>query len=613
MKLLFIHARRFKYSVTEKALEDPEPIDNNREKEFTNALVVFISIEENDDYSIVDQASMEIIDIANKVKPNVIVLYPYAHLSNKLAPPPKALDTIKHLEKRLKESSSFSIYRAPFGWYKAFDLECIGHPLSELSKSIEKKRTGEIIRREIKKEYIILTPEGKIYKPDEFDYIGYNELKILVEKEVFGKELPGGINKVNQYCRKFGFEWEPFSDHGHMRYGPHATAIMEAVGQYSWLIAQSLGIPLFKVMGTNTFDLSRKPVLEHAELFGDRLYELEVEGNRYVLRYAACHQQFAMLRDWVISYRNLPMGVFELADSYRLEKRGELNICFRMRKFYMPDLHILTKDLKEAIEVSKKIQEKIFEEARKIGREYIALYNITRDFFKQHFNDIIDFIRREGKPVLVALLPEGIYYWVLNVEYHIIDNLKRPREIATFQIDIGNSKRFGITYVTETGDKKHPVIIHTAIIGSLERYIYMLFDTAAKLELSGKTPYIPTWISPIQVRIIPVTKDQLKYAEEVALKIKNYGFRVDIDDREESFGKKIREAAKEWIPYIVVIGQREVNSNTINVRIRRTNDQKVMSVEELINILQGETQGYPKIPQTLPYFVSHRPGFNYVR
>jgi len=284
-----------------------------------------------------------------------------------------------------------------------------------------------------------------------------------------------------------------------------------------------------------------------------------------------------------------------------------------MRKFYMPDLHILTKDLEEAIEVSKKVQEKIFEEVEKVGREYVALYNITRDFFEQHFDDIIDFIRKEGKPVLVALLPGGIYYWVLNVEYHIIDNLKRPREIATFQIDIGNGERFGITYVTETGDKKHPVIIHTAIIGSLERYIYMVFDTAAQLELSGKTPYIPTWISPIQVRIIPITKEQLKYAEEVALRTRNHGFRVDIDDREESLGKKIREAAKEWIPYIVVIGQREVDSNTINVRIRRTNDQKVMNIEELIEILQRETQGYPKISQTLPYFVSHRPGFSYVQ
>ena len=613
MKLLLIHARRFWYHVTEKALEDPEPIDDNKEKEFSNALVVLTSIEENDDYSIADQASIEILDVASKVKPDIIVLYPYAHLSNRLASPPKAFDTMKYLERKLKDRSSINIYRAPFGWYKAFQLECLGHPLSELSKSIEKKKTGEIVRQEIKKEYIILTPEGKIYKPEEFDYTGYDELRILVEKEVFGKELPGGVNKVNQYCRKFGFEWEPFSDHGHMRYGPHATAIMEAVGQYSWIVAQSLGIPIFKVMGTNTFDLSRKPVLEHAKLFGDRLYELEVEGSRYVLRYAACHQQFAMLRDWVISYRNLPMGMFELADSYRLEKRGELNICFRMRKFYMPDLHILTKDLEEAIEVSKKVQEKIFEEVRKVGREYVALYNITRDFFEQHFDNIIDFIRKEDKPVLVALLPGGIYYWVLNVEYHIIDNLKRPREIATFQIDIGNGERFGITYVTETGDKKHPVIIHTAIIGSLERYIYMIFDTAAQLELSGKTPYIPTWISPIQVRVIPITKEQLKYAKEVALRIRNHGFRVDIDDREESLGKKIREAAKEWIPYMVVIGQREVDSNTINVRIRRTNDQRVMTVGELIEILEKETEGYPKISQTLSYYVSHRPGFSYVQ
>ncbi len=613
MKLLFIHARRFWYRATEKAIDEPEPLDGREEGEFSNALVVLTSVEEGDDHVVAEQASREIADVASRVKPNTIVLYPYAHLSNKLAPPHRALEIMRVLEDRLKAMVTAEVHRAPFGWYKAFQLECLGHPLSELSKSIVKRKTGEIVRREISKEYLIITPNGKIYRPDEFDYTGYEELKILVDKEVFGKELPGGVNKVNQYCRKFGFEWEPFSDHGHMRYGPHATAIMEAVGQYSWIVAQSLGMPVFKVMGTNTFDLSRKPVLEHAKLFGDRLYELEVEGSRYVLRYAACHQQFAMLRDWVISYRNLPMGMFELADSYRLEKRGELNLCFRMRKFYMPDLHILTRDLREAIEVSKKVQEKIFEEVRKAGREYIALYNITRDFYEKHFDDLMDFIRREGKPVLVALIPSGIYYWVLNVEYHIIDNLKRPREIATFQIDIGNGERFGITYVTESGEKRHPIIIHTAIIGSLERYIYMVFDTAAQQELSGKTPYIPTWLSPIQVRIIPITRDQLGYAEEVAKAIREHGFRVDIDDRDESLGKKIREAAKEWIPYIVVIGQREVDSKTINVRIRRTNDQRVMTTKELIEILEEETKGYPRVSQTLPYYVSQRPGFSYVQ
>ncbi len=612
LKLLLIHARRFWYKVTEKAIEEPESLDEiSGENSFENTLVVYTCVERDDDESVLEKSVNEIIGVVERVKPETIVLYPYAHLSNKLAPPPRARELLSKLESLLRGKTSARVYRAPFGWYKAFYIECYGHPLSELSKSIEKTKGGEIVRREIEKEYLVITPDGKVYKPEDFDYTRYPELKILVDKEVFGKELPGGENKVNEYCRKFGFEWEKYSDHGHMRYGPHATAIMEAVNQYSWIVASSLGIPVFKVMGTNTFDLSLKPVLEHAKLFGDRLYELEVDGKRYVLRYAACHQQFAMLKDWVISYKNLPFGMFEVADSYRLERRGELNICFRTRKFYMPDLHILTRDLEEAIEVCKKVQEKIFEEVRKVCREYIALYNVTRDFYEKHFSDLLEFIKREAKPVLVAIIPSGIYYWVLNVEYHIIDNLKRPREIATFQIDIGNGERFGITYIDENDKARHPVIIHTALIGSIERYIYMVLDTAAQMELRGETPYIPTWLSPIQVRIIPLTREYLEYAEKIASMIREHGFRVDIDDRDESLGKKIREAAKEWIPYIIVIGKREIESNTVNVRIRRTNDQIVMTVEELVKKLEEDTRGYPKIQQTLPLYVSQRPSFSY--
>lgn len=612
MKLLLIHARNFWYKVTQKAIDDAEPVnESNTEKKFSNTLVVFTTVEPDDDMDIIDNAVEEIKSVAEKVKPLNIVIYPYAHLSNRLAPPSKAIDLLTSLANRLKEKIQINVFKAPFGWYKAFTIECLGHPLSELSRSIEKMKKGEIIRKEVEKEYVILTPEGKVYKPEEFDYTGYNDLKILVEKEVYGRELPGGENKVNEYCKKFGFEWESHSDYGHMRYGPHATTIMEAVIQYSWRVAQSLGIPVFKVIGTNTFDLSKKPVYEHAKLFGDRLYELEVEGKRYVLRYAACHQQFAMLKDWVISYKNLPMGIFEVADSYRLEKRGELNLCFRLRKFLMPDLHILTKDIEEAINVSRKVQEKILEEAKKVGREYVALYNVTRDFYKKYFDKIVEFVKREGKPVLVAIIPSGIYYWVLNVEYHIIDNLKRPREIATFQIDIGNGERFNITYIDEKDQKRHPIIIHTALIGSVERYIYMVLDTAAQQELSGKTPYIPVWMAPIQVRIIPVTKEYLEHVLKIAEILLSNGYRVDVDDRDESLGKKIRDAAKEWIPYIVVIGKREVESNTINVRFRRTNDQKIMDIKEFIELLERETKGYPKVPQTLPLRVSSRPRFSY--
>ncbi|WP_440060153.1 threonine--tRNA ligase [Thermogladius sp. 4427co] len=610
MRLLLIHARRFYYKIREPAIKEPEEPGEARDSlELSNVLVVFTTVEKEDDASVAERAVEEISRVVSSTRPEAILVYPYAHLSSELAPPSTAVEVIRKLAEGLKKTG-LRVERAPFGWYKEFSLECYGHPLSELSKTVRKQETAPA-RRVLEKKFYIITPDGRVFDPSSFDYSNYPDLKILVDKEVFGVELPGGENRVNDYCRKFGFEWEPMSDHGHMRYGPHAVAIMDSVIRYSWQVVRSLGIPVFRVMGSNMFNLKERPVLEHALLFGDRLYEVEVDEDRYVMRYAACHQQFAMLRDWVISYKDLPFGMFEVADSYRLEQRGELNLCFRLRKFYMPDLHILTKDLREAIEISKIVQEKIIEEASKLGRRYVALYNVSQDFFENNIEDIKEFAKRENYPILVSVIPSGIYYWVLNVEYHIIDNIGKPREIATFQIDIGNGKRFNITYTTPEGDKKHPVIIHTAIIGGVERYIYMVLDTAAQVEKQGKTPSIPTWMAPIQARIIPVSKEYLDYAIRVAQEISARGFRVDVDDRDESLGKKIRDAGREWIPYIIVVGEREVKSNTLSVRIRVTNETLVMTLEEFLERIESETRGYPRVEPTLPMLVSRRPLASY--
>ncbi|MEM1596570.1 MAG: threonine--tRNA ligase [Desulfurococcaceae archaeon] len=607
MRILAIHAKTFSYDIVKPAIEEPENINDDLKKEFENVLVLFTTIENSDDVDIVNNAIVEIDNLIKQIKPTEVLIYPYAHLSTDLASPIKAVEILNKLYDVASKSLQVPVYKAPFGWYKSFKLECYGHPLSELSRTITRGAAAQ--RKPIEKRYFIMTQDGALVKPEEFDYSNYPDLKILVDKEVYGKELEGGENRVNDYSAKFGFEWEPMSDHGHMRYNPPAVVLMDAVARYSWQVAKSLGIPVFRVMGTNMFNLRAKPVYEHAVLFGDRLYELEVDNEKYVLRYAACHQQFAMIKDWVISYKDLPFGVFEVADSYRLEQRGELNVLFRTRKFYMPDLHILTRDLSEAVEVAKKVQAKIHEEAAKLGRKYIALYNVTEDFLRENRDKLMEFVRNENSPVLIAVLPAGIYYWVINVEYHIIDNLKRPREIATFQIDIGNSRRFGITYTDENGEKKYPIIIHTAIIGSIERYIYMVFDTAALMEKQGKVPYIPTWLAPIQVRVIPVSKEYLDYATKVYEEIAKHGIRVDMDDRDLSLGKKIREAAMNWIPYIVVVGQREVETNTINVKIRINNDQRVMKTEDLVKHILEEIKGYPQVESTLPERLSIRPVF----
>ncbi len=613
MRLLIIHAEYFRYEVREKAVEGAEPITDNS-GEFNNVLVVFTTVEDGDGKAVNGLAVKvleDISDIYSKVNASHIVLYPYAHLSSKLASADEALNVLNRLERMFKEKG-FKVHKAPFGWYKAFNIKCYGHPLSELSREY---KAEEVARQVIiSRKYLIITPEGGVYSPDEYVYRPEEEdLKILVEKEVFKKELPGGESKLFDVCRKFGFEWEPMSDSGHMRYEPHATVMIEAVREYSWRVAKSLGIPVLKVMGTNMFNLKFKPIKEHADLFGDRLYEVESEGSKLVMRYAACHQQFAMIKDWVISYKELPLGIFEVADSYRFEQKGELVLCFRLRKFYMPDLHILLRDLGEGKKFSFNVQDRILEEMRRLGREYIAIYNITEDFFESNKDYVVELIRRMGRPALITLYPSGIYYWVINVEYNVIDELRRPREVATFQIDVGNSLRFNIKYVDEAGVEKYPVIIHTAIIGSIERYIYAVLDKAVQDEESGKTPNLPVWLAPIQVRIIPISNEFIEFANEVLNTLVKNGVRVDIDDRDLTLAKKIREAGIEWIPYIAVIGMREFKTKTVNVRIRASNIQKTMSVDELVDLVNKDLEGYPKIDSALPSYLTLRPTLHYMK
>ncbi|MFP3216668.1 MAG: threonine--tRNA ligase [Vulcanisaeta sp.] len=616
MRLLFIHAEDFSYQVREKAVENPEPLTPELERgSARNALVVFTTIEDSDsnDPNYVSYVVDQILDVLNKVKASQIVLYPYAHLSPNLARPSVALDILLAIYNKLREKSPVPVMRAPFGYYKSFSIKCYGHPLSELSKTLSPSMVQQqaVQQQAASRDYyVILTPNGEEYEATKYPFKpGEDDLKVLVEKEVMKRELEGGREpRYLDYCRKFGFEWEPMSDVGHMRYGPAATLMMELVEDYAWKLANELGIPVFKIRGTNMFRRGERAIDEHARLFNERMYTIEGDKDELIMRYAACFQQFAMIKDWVLSYRDIPVGMLEVADSYRYEQPGETVLCFRLRRFYMPDLHIFTRDLKNAMEVALRLHELIFREIRKLGRDYVSLYNVTKQFYEEHRDYLVELAKREGKPILVRVMPEQKYYWVLNVEFHIIDELRRPREIATFQFDVGNAQRFGIKYMDENGEVRYPVIIHTAILGSVERYIYALFDTAAIMESRGEVPRLPTWISPIQVRIIPIGKDHLRFADEVASRLEERIIRVDIDDRfEETLAKRIRDAETYWVPYIVVIGDREVKTGRLSVRVRGAGKIVEMGVDELINRIEEEIKGYPRRPLTMPKYLSKRP------
>lgn len=459
------------------------------------------------------------------------------------------------------------------------------------------------------RKYLILTPDGRELDPLKISLDEFNEdFKILVRKEALKEEVGSGASKIHSYLKRFGFEWEDYSDYGHMRLGPYATLIFDIVTDVARKVVRELDLPIVEVRGTAFFNLNVNAVSEHAKLYGDRLYTIESDKGKFVLRYAACHQQFSMIKDWQFSYRNLPFGALEVADAYRFEQSGEVELCFRLRRFFMPDLHVFTKDIHEAMDWFMKIHRKIMEEASVIGRTYELLVNVVNpDEYNLNRNLIFSLARDVGKPVLVCIYPAtGLnYYWTVNVEYMIVDVAKRPKEIATVQIDVGNAKRFGIKYMGEDGLEHNPIILHTAIIGGVERYIYMLFDTALRMD----KPVLPVWISPVQARIIPVDQRNLNYAFKVCDELEAHEFRVDVDDTNRSMSRKIVDAEREWIPYILVVGDREEACGTVNVRCRMTGGQYESSVNDFIRKLSEECKGYPRKARYFPREVSKRPGF----
>ncbi|MEK6893216.1 MAG: threonine--tRNA ligase [Nanoarchaeota archaeon] len=636
MRIITLHCDYIKFKPLKKAIKNPEEISEERKKEIEvkDPLVVLTAIEKGDNNETIKQLIASVKKTADDIKAKKIVLYPYAHLSSNLSDPDTALEYLTEAEHILAKEG-FQVIRAPFGYYKEFELKCKGHPLSELSKEFKAEGTEPLRLREVKEEikaldekeetydnkikakgkdsYLILTHDGKEFEVKDYKFTKEDDdFKMLVEKEALKIGLKGGKEPgFIKYANQFQIEWEPMSDKGNMRYGPEGTLMFNLVEEYAENIANSLGIPVYSVKGTNMFNLKEPAVKEHANLFGDRLYSLNIDKNSFVLRYAACHQQFAMIKDWNLSYKNLPFGALENADSYRYEQAGELLLAFRTRRMDMPDLHVFCKNFEESKEWFTKIHDKIYEQVYKIERDYEILFNFSsRAHYENNKEWVLNLLKKQKKNALLHFYPEGInYYWTFNIEYMIIDELKRPREIATVQIDIGNAKRFGIKFKDNNNNEIFPVILHTATIGTIGRYLFSVLDTVVQNELKGKKAELPYWLSPTQARILPVSDKFNEHAIKLAEKLNAQRIRTDVEDRGFSLPKKVSSAEINWVPYIIVLGEKEVQSKKLAVRIRQTGKIENLTEEELVQKLKNVQGDMPWQPIALPVLVSKRPLF----
>ncbi len=612
MRVLQLHSNFIEYEPIEKEIRDAEEIEAMKER-FEDIAVAFIAIERDDDENVANKAMLEMRKWLDEIRCNRLLLYPYAHLSQDLADPTKAFGILKYIEDSLRDE--LEVYRAPFGWTKSFTISVKGHPLAEhaisIKEGLEREQLSKALVEEerIRSYWFILEPDGNLIELEGYRFKN-KRLEALARYEIAKKRVVDQEPPHVRLMKRLAIaDYEEASDVGNMRLYPNGRLIKSLIEQYvTKKVLEYGGIEVETPIMYNT----KHPSLEsYFNRFPARQYTINSEGKELFLRFAACFGQFLMAKDFTISHKHLPLRLYELTRySFRKEKSGEIVGLRRLRAFTMPDCHALCKDMEQAkSEMLRRLRlsiEVINDLGISLDDVEIAI-RFTRDFYESNKDFIKELISIIGKPALVELWDKQFFYFVLKWEFNFIDNLDKASALSTDQIDVENGARYGITFVDEDGSKKNPIILHNSPSGAVERVIYALLEKAAFMEREGKAPIIPLWLSPTQVRIIPVSANYLEYCMGLMNEIKSNNIRVDLDDRDETLNKKIRDAEKEWIHYIIVIGEREINSNMLSIRKRADKSKREIRVSELIDEIKAQIKDKPFMPLNMPELLSKRP------
>lgn len=626
MRLLQLHSDFIEYEPIEKEIRDAEEIQSKSKVRLEDLVVAFVAVENGDDGSVAKAAAAEIKKYLDTVKGQRLLVYPYAHLSSDLAPPSVAAEIVKSVESAAREFLT-DVHRAPFGWTKAFQIKVKGHPLAENAKEISKEvdhehaghshgpgeKESSALKAEEKLQsfWYILRPDGEMVPVKEYKYRKQDQnLQTLANYEVAKNRAVNQQPEHVRLMKKLALaDYEPASDAGNMRFYPKGRLMKSLIEQYVTRRVMEYGG--IEVETPIMYDAKHPSMESYFNRFPARQYSISSDNKQLFLRFAACFGQFLMAKDFNISYKHLPVKLYELTRySFRREKSGELVGLRRLRAFTMPDCHALCRDIEQAKAEFRKRFELSISVINNLGldlEDVEMAIRFTEDFYNQNKEFINELISRFAKPVLVELWKERFFYFTLKWEFNYIDAMGKASALSTDQIDVENGERYGIEFVDEDGSKKNPIILHNSPSGAVERVIYALLEKAAKISRTGGTASLPLWLSHTQIRIAPVSKEHLSFCEKLLAELEAKQIRVDIDDRDESVGKKIRESETEWVRYTVVVGDKEVGSGRLVVRDRLEGKQRDMTLDELVSEIQAQIGGKPFLPLNLPKYLSVRP------
>ncbi len=616
MRILQLHSNFIEYKPIQKEIAIAEESEK-KERRLEELVVLFTAVEEEDNVAVAEEALDEVQEFLKKLKVNRVLIYPYAHLSSNLAKPADALKIVKAMEARA-EDLGLETHRAPFGWNKQFTISIKGHPLAEqlrviLAAEVEEK-VSEAVKAEekLKSSWYIISTGGKLVPVEEFDFNEDEGLRKFAAYEISKVRASEQVPPHVTLMRKLEIaDYEPGSDPGNLRWYPKGRLIKSLIEQY--VSEQMMKYGAMEVETPVMYDFAHPSLADYLNRFPARQYVVKSEDKELFLRFAACFGQFLIVHDTQFSYKDMPLKVYELTRySFRREQRGEVVGLRRLRAFTMPDCHAFCVDMDQAKTEFKKrfkLCMQILDEIGLSKNDYETAIRFTKDFYNENKRFIESLAELLDKPALIEVWEEPFFYFRLKWDFNMVDNQDKAAALSTDQIDVENAERYEITYVDEKGGKQYPLILHCSPSGAIERCVYALLEKAYKDQKSGKSPMLPLWLSPTQIRVIPMSEKYLEHCLELADAVKAENVRVDVDDRTLTLQKRVREAETEWVPYTIVVGQREMGSEVLPVRDRKLGKIRKAKLADLVNEIREATKGMPFKPLPIPMYLSRRPQF----
>ena len=562
MKILSLHTDYIEFKPLKKALRK---ISDLSEKEMKgdraeDALVIMTAVEKGDEdvEGVVAELVKAVKDIAEQVKSNNIVLYPYAHLSSSLSSPDVAMDVLEKAEKALKKF--FSVTRAPFGYYKQFEMKVKGHPLSELSREIK------------------IAGNEETYDP-----------KQLI-KELSKSRLDTSKLKENDH-RILGQQMDLFSFNevapGMVFWHNNGLIIRNALidfwreehkkaGYQETLTPQILDKKLWQISG-------------HWEKFKDNMFMTEYEKRELAIKPMNCPGGMLIFKNTPKSYRDLPLKSGELGIVHRQELSGVIGGLFRVIQITQDDAHIfctekqMEEEVGKALDLLDKIYKKFNFEVHHVELSTRPEKRIGSDKIWDKAEKVLEDVLTKKKMNFKINPGDGAFYGP-KIDFHVKDSLGRTWQCGTFQLDFAMPERFELEYTDKDNKRKRPIMIHRAIYGSLERFMGILLE-----HYNGR---LPTWLAPVQVKVLSFTDRNELYAKKIARELEDEipGLRVDSDFRQTSVPSKVKDAEIMKIPYIIVIGDKEEKENSLAVRIRGSKNIENSSLKDFVQDLKEEIE-----------------------